>query len=148
MDKQHDVHHLSMCCECVMLSSSMVRLGTSTQHFASSIAYQMNASFALFAIRVFSTFLFKLSSFIVHFSCCPDQFWMCNSLNFFSDCKLFCCLEDEKMGLRSTYLAKFLLVALVLVFYCEFLIYYIVLLQVNNTSFSINIQVCDQKLLT
>jgi hypothetical protein len=52
------------------------------------------------------------------------------------------------MGLRVTYLAKFLLVALGLVFYCEFLIYYIVLLQVNDTSYNINIQVCDQKLLT
>jgi hypothetical protein len=47
------------------------------------------------------------------------------------------------MGLRVTYLAKFLLLVLGLMFYCEFLIYYIVLLQVNDTSYSINIQVYD-----
>jgi hypothetical protein len=40
-----------------------------------------------------------------------------------------------KMGLRVAYLTKFLLVVLGLVFYCEFLIYYIVLLQVSDISY-------------
>jgi hypothetical protein len=40
------------------------------------------------------------------------------------------------MGLKVAYLTKFLLLVLGLVFYCEFLIYYVVLLQVSDTSYA------------
>jgi hypothetical protein len=44
MAEEHDMHHLSEYCGCAMLSSSIVRWGTSTQHFATSILSEMNAS--------------------------------------------------------------------------------------------------------
>lgn len=42
-----------------------------------------------------------------------------------------------KMGLRVAYLIKFLLVVLGLVLYCEFVIYYIVLLQVSYILYAV-----------
>jgi hypothetical protein len=52
------------------------------------------------------------------------------------------------MGLRVAYLIKFLLVVLGLVLYCEFVIYYIVLLQVSYILYAINIHIFGQKVLT
>jgi hypothetical protein len=39
------------------------------------------------------------------------------------------------MGVRVTYLTKFILLVLGLMFYCEFLIYYFVLLQVSDVHY-------------
>jgi hypothetical protein len=50
------------------------------------------------------------------------------------------------MGVRLAYVTKLLLFVLGLTFYCEFLIYYFVLLQVSE--YIINLQNCGQELPT
>lgn len=68
---------------------------------------------------------------------CPDTFWF-----FICLCFAVCGLGMQvilsgkwKMGVRVAYLTLFILLVLGLMFYCEFLIYYFVLLQVSDAHY-------------